>query len=198
LLQAAHKEELARQIVGGNKLGILFVYTFMKIKSQFAVVCASLFLSAYQASKAELPIGSPLKEFNGVSKWLNSPPITLISLKGKVVAVEFYTSACSNCRAAVPHVVKLYDKYKSRGFIVIGIHTPELSFEHKLEYIHQTISELGITYPVGLDDDAKVWKAYNNNYWPNLLLFDRQGKLIYEHAGEGAYEEIDSLVGKSL
>lgn len=85
----------------------------------------------------------------------------------------------------MPHVVQLYDKYKNRGFVVAGVHTPELSIEHRLDYVRRTISELGITYPVAVDDEAKVWTAYQNNYWPNILLFDRQGKLVYEHAGEG-------------
>jgi thiol-disulfide isomerase/thioredoxin len=171
----------------------------MNRKSHLAVVFASLCISlSISASQAELPIGTQLKDFNGASKWLNSPPLTAGSLKGKVVAVEFYTSACSNCRAAVPHVVELYDKYKNRGFVVVGVHTPELSIEHKLDYVRQTIAELGITYPVAVDDDAKVWTAYHNNYWPNILLFDRQGKLVYEHAGEGAYQEIDALVSKLL
>jgi len=173
----------------------------LKLREAIAILTASVMigalLSIWQNASAALPIGTRLREFVGISSWLNSKALSLDSLSGKVVAVDFYTSGCGNCRAAIPHVVKLYEKYKNRGFVVVGIHTPEEDYERNIDYIRKTIKELGISYPVALDDRGSTWAAYQNHWWPDFLLFDRSGKLVLEHPGEGAYEEIDAAV-KSL
>jgi thiol-disulfide isomerase/thioredoxin len=167
-------------------------------RDAIAICAASLAigasLSIWQHAAAALPIGTRLREFVGISSWLNSGAISLDSLSGKVVALDFYTSGCGNCRAAIPHVEKLYEKYKNRGFVVVGIHTPEEDYERNIDYIRKTIKELGITYPIAIDDRGRTWAAYQNQWWPNFLLFDRSGKLVLEHPGEGAYEEIDAVV----
>jgi len=162
----------------------------------FVLLFAALavLINVWQHANAALPIGTSLKEPVGISHWLNSKPISLDALRGKVVAIDFYASGCSNCRAAVPHVVQLYEKYKGRGFVVIGVHTPEGDYERNLDFVRATAKQLGITYPVAVDDSQATWTAYQNQWWPNFLLFDRSGKLVYEHAGEGAYDEIDATV----
>jgi thiol-disulfide isomerase/thioredoxin len=173
-----------------------------ELRGVIAILTVSLatgwLLSVWQNANATLSIGTHLKDFPGISRWLNSGALTSSSLSGKVVAVDFYTSGCGNCRAAIPHVEKLYEKYKARGFVVVGIHTPEEEYERNIDYVRSTIKELGITYPVAIDDHAATWATYQNQWWPNLLLFDRSGKLVFEHAGEGAYQEIDETVKNLL
>jgi thiol-disulfide isomerase/thioredoxin len=162
------------------------------------VLTVSTVLLMPSCGVAALDKGTSLKKFEGISIWINSPPLTLASLKNKVVVIDFYTSGCSNCLAAVPHVVALYRKYHSKGLEVVGVHTPEMEFEHRIPLIKDTARRLGIEYPIAVDNDSETWRAYNNSYWPNLLIFDRDGKLVYEHAGDGAYDEIDRKVASLL
>jgi thiol-disulfide isomerase/thioredoxin len=164
----------------------------------FSLILAFSIFVVHSYADDGLTQGTTLKEFDGIEGWINSSPLTLANLKNKVVIIDFYTSRCSNCLAAVPHVVFLYQKYHSKGLEVIGVHTPELASEHQIEVIKATAKKLGINYPIAIDNDSRTWNAYNNHYWPNLLIFDRQGKLVFQHAGEGAYDEIDRKVSALL
>ncbi len=168
-------------------------------KSLFIALSLALgfFLAPSHADDGQQQVSS-LKEFAGIETWLNSPPRTLADLKNKVVIIDFYTSRCANCLAAVPHVVTLYRKYHAKGLEVIGVHTPELASERQIEVVKATAKKLGIEYPIVIDNDGRTWNAYNNHYWPNLLIFNRQGKLAFHHAGEGAYEQIDNEVSSLL
>ena len=139
-----------------------------------------------------------LAPFTGATEWINSPPLTLDSLRGKVVLVEFWTFACYNCLNALPHVKELYAKYKDRGFVVIGVHTPELAHERVVENVRAEVKRLGITYPVVIDNDFAIWKAYHNEYWPAAYYADATGKLRFYHYGEGRYAEQDQVVAKLL
>jgi thiol-disulfide isomerase/thioredoxin len=170
----------------------------LKLVSAKTIMIAIFALSASTSSPGYGDYSSEkvnqLKEFEGIDVWINSPPISRATLKNKVVIIDFYTSRCSNCRAAVPHVVALYNKYHGRGLEVVGIHTPELDSERQIEVVKATAKKLGIDYPIAVDNDSRIWNAYNNHYWPNLLLFNKEGKLVYQHAGEGAYDELCSKV----
>jgi thiol-disulfide isomerase/thioredoxin len=148
-------------------------------------------LSCFASAPVQLP------GFEGATGWVNGEPVSSSQLRNKVVVVDFYTSQCSNCLAAVPHVAELYKKYKEQGLVVVGVHTPEMESEHALPLVTATIKRLGIEYPVALDNDTEVWKKFHNQYWPNILIYDKSGKLVYSHAGEGEYAEIDAKV-KSL
>src|SRR5271154_4295288 len=108
--------------------------------------------------------GDSVRPFVGISYWINSSPLTITDLKNKVVIVDFYTSQCSNCMAAVPHLVSLYNKYHGRGLIVIGIHTPELASERQRQVVESTARWLGITYPIAVDNENRTWSEYNNHY----------------------------------
>jgi thiol-disulfide isomerase/thioredoxin len=145
-----------------------------------------------------LALGAEIRDLSGTTQWLNSGPIALKDLRGKVVAIDFYTSGCGNCQAAVPHVVQLYNKYHPQGLIVIGVHTPESTYEKELSTVQSVAKSLGITYPIAVDNRTAVWSTYQNQCWPNLLIFNKEGKLAYEHAGEGSYDEIDEVVGGLL
>jgi thiol-disulfide isomerase/thioredoxin len=148
-------------------------------------------LSCFASAPGQLP------GFEGATGWVNGDPVSSSQLQNKVVVVDFYTSQCSNCLAAVPHVAELYKKYREQGLVVVGVHTPEMESEHALPLVSATIKRLGIEYPVALDNDTDIWKKYHNQFWPNLLIYDKSGKLAYSHAGEGEYGEIDAKV-KSL
>ena len=139
-----------------------------------------------------------LPEFQGISEWINSKPVTTKDLLGKVVLVQIWTFACINCQRTLPYVVGWNQKYAAKGLQIIGIHTPEFPFERDSKNIHQAIAKHGITYPVGVDNDFQTWKAFKNEYWPHLFLADRRGIIRYDHIGEGAYDETEAKIRQLL
>ncbi|GAC1647606.1 MAG: hypothetical protein NVS4B3_01910 [Gemmatimonadaceae bacterium] len=139
-----------------------------------------------------------LPGFDGGTEWINSPPLTVAELRGKVVLVDFWTFACYNCLNALPHVKELYAKYKNQGFVVIGVHTPELARERRLDDVRREVKRLGITYPVVVDNDWRIWNAFNNRFWPAAYYADATGRLRFYHFGEGRYDEQDRVVAKLL
>jgi cytochrome c biogenesis protein CcdA/thiol-disulfide isomerase/thioredoxin len=132
--------------------------------------------------------------FTGLSLWLNSNPITLADLKGKVVLVDFWDYTCINCLRTLPHVAQWYQKYHANGFEVIGIHTPEFLFEHDINNVRQAISMYGITYPVALDNNYDTWNAFNNQYWPAEYLIDVNGFVRRTEFGEGQYDQMEKAI----
>jgi thiol-disulfide isomerase/thioredoxin len=139
-----------------------------------------------------------LPEFQGISEWMNSSPITTNDLLGKVVLVQIWTLGCINCQRTLPYVTSWHKKYAAKGLQTIGIHTPEFPFERDSNNIRRAIAKHGITYPVGVDNEFQTWKAYKNEYWPHLFLADRQGILRYDHIGEGAYAETEAKIRQLL
>jgi thiol-disulfide isomerase/thioredoxin len=140
-----------------------------------------------------------LPEFQGISEWLNSAsPVTTKDLLGKVVLVQIWTLGCINCQRTLPYVTSWHKKYADRGLQTIGIHTPEFAFERDSKNIRRAMTKHGITYPVGVDNDFKTWKAYNNEYWPHLFLADHRGIIRYDHIGEGAYDKTEAKIRQLL
>jgi thiol-disulfide isomerase/thioredoxin len=137
-------------------------------------------------------------EFSGISNWFNSKPLSLADLRGKVVLVDFWTYGCVNCVNTLPHVTELYAKYRDKGLVVVGVHTPEFPFERSASNVQAALKRHGITYPVAQDNDSRTWNAYRNQYWPAQYVIDRNGKIVFQHAGEGRYEEIDRTVARLL
>jgi thiol-disulfide isomerase/thioredoxin len=137
-------------------------------------------------------------DFVGLGNWFNSTPLKLADLRGKVVLVNFWTYGCVNCVNMLPHVTKLYAKYRDRGFVVIGIHTPEFPFERSASNVQTALKRHGITYPVAQDNDSQTWNAYRNRYWPAQYIVDQNGKIVFQHDGEGQYEAIDRTVARLL
>ncbi|CAN5407561.1 thioredoxin family protein [soil metagenome] len=137
-------------------------------------------------------------EFTGLGNWFNSSPLTLSGLRGKVVLVNFWTYGCVNCVNTLPHVTQLYSKYKDKGLVIVGVHTPEFPFEHSASNVQAALKRHGITYPVAQDNNSATWNAWHNQYWPAQYIVDRSGHIIYSHAGEGAYEEIDRTIDRLL
>src|SRR5699024_7661715 len=111
----------------------------------------------------------------GISQWLNSPPLTMAELRGKVVLVDFWAYSCINCLRTLPHVTAWYDRYRDDGLVVVGVHTPEFGFGHSSENVQRAIQRFGIHYPVALDNDMATWRAWDNHYWPSKYLIGRDG-----------------------
>lgn len=161
---------------------------------------AALALSAaLSASAIAAPVNpSPAPEFKGISTWLNSAPLTMAGLKGKVVLVDFWTYTCINCIRTLPYVTKWYDTYKDKGLVVVGVHTPEYAFERKTANVKDAIGRFKINYPVAQDNRYDTWSAYNNMYWPAVYLIDKKGRVVYTHFGEGDYAETEGQIRRLL
>jgi thiol-disulfide isomerase/thioredoxin len=137
-------------------------------------------------------------DFAGISNWFNSKPLNIADLRGKVVLVDFWTYGCVNCVNTLPHVTDLYAKYKDKGLVVVGVHTPEFPFERSASNVQAALKRHGITYPVAQDNDSRTWNAYQNQYWPAQYIIDQNGKIVFQHEGEGRYDEIDRTVARLL
>ena len=137
-------------------------------------------------------------ELAGTTDWINSEPLTLASLRGKVVIVDFWTFECYNCVNTLPYVRDLYDKYHSQGLEIIGVHTPEFAVERVPANVQKATKDLGVTWPVVLDPDYKTWSAYNNGYWPAFYFIDAKGHIRYTHIGEGNYDYNEKVVQQLL
>ena len=133
---------------------------------------------------------------NGI--WINSEPLTLRSLHGRVVLIEFWTFACYNCRNTLPSLKKWDAQYRDQGLTIIGVHTPELDFERDIDQLRREVAGLGINYPVVTDQNYSTWKAYGVEAWPTLFLLDKQGRVRWTHVGEGAYDETEQVIKKLL
>lgn len=165
------------------------------------VVGATWLLSSGKAStKDEAGLGgTPYVEIVSPSGFVNTEGITLGELIGKkVVLVEFLTYSCINCQRTFPYVVSWYSKYRDEGLEIIGIHTPEFAFEKNIDNVRKAMQEFGVEYPIVLDNEYATWNAYGNRYWPRKYLVDIQGNVVYDHIGEGAYEETEEKIRELL
>ncbi len=139
--------------------------------------------------------------FTGITAWLNTPgdrPLSVGALRGKVVLVDFWTYSCINCQRTLPHVEAWYKEYAKDGFVVVGVHTPEFSFEHVVSNMRSQAASLGVHYPVAVDDNYGTWNAYDNQYWPADYLVDAKGDVRHVHFGEGDYGGTESLIRQLL
>lgn len=130
--------------------------------------------------------------------WLNSPPLHVANLKGKVVMVEFWTFGCYNCRNVEPYVKQWHRKYADQGLVVIGVHSPEFSHEREVENVQRYLKEHDIHFAVPIDNDFSTWNKYGNRYWPAMYLIDKQGVIRHVRIGEGGYQETERLIQSLL
>jgi thiol-disulfide isomerase/thioredoxin len=145
---------------------------------------------------AALQGGAP--NFVGINNWFNSGPLSMSSLRGKVVLVDFWTYGCINCINTLPHVTQLYAKYRDRGLVVVGVHTPEFPFERSAANVQAALRRHGITYPVAQDNESLTWNAYGNQYWPAQYVVDQNGRIVFHHDGEGQYDQIERTIARLL
>lgn len=140
----------------------------------------------------------PAPELVGIQGWLNSPPQSIEMLRGQVILVEFWTRDCTNCRHALEQTVRWHRRYKDRGLVVIGIHTPETETESDVQGVQDAMREQGITFPVALDNRYDTWDAYGNQYWPAYYLINRDGEVVRKQVGEGDYAASEAAIVELL
>ncbi|WP_454255924.1 cytochrome c biogenesis protein DipZ [Pseudomonas sp. Marseille-Q8238] len=150
------------------------------------------------AAQDSLPVEGNLPSLAGAVQWLNTPPLTNEALKGKVVLVDFWTYSCINCLRSLPYVKAWAEKYRDQGLVVIGVHAPEFAFERDVKNVQKAMRDLGISYPVAIDNDYQIWRAFNNRYWPAHYFADAQGRVRYHHFGEGDYAHSEQVIQQLL
>ncbi|MBI5018690.1 cytochrome c biogenesis protein DipZ [Candidatus Gottesmanbacteria bacterium] len=137
-------------------------------------------------------------EFIPGGEWINSPPLTMKELRGKVVLIDFWTYTCINCIRTLPYLKAWHEKYNDKGLVIVGVHTPEFEFEKEINNVKKAVTDFGLTYPIMQDNDYKTWRAYANRYWPAKYMVDKNGKIRYTHFGEGDYDETETTIQKLL
>jgi len=157
-----------------------------------------MFVAVGPPSGSRLDSEGRAPSLNGVTTWLNSPPLTPNELRGKVVLVDFWTYTCINWLRTLPYIRAWAKKYRDHGLVVIGVHTPEFPFEHDLENVRRAVKEMQVDYPVAVDNDYAVWDEFSNHYWPALYLVDAEGRIRYHQFGEGDYEEAERIIQQLL
>ena len=133
-------------------------------------------------------------ELKNIAAWINSDPLTMAGLKGKVVLVDFWTYSCINCQRTQPYLNAWYEKYRDDGFVIVGVHAPEFAFEKVTKNVQTAVTDAEIKYPVALDNDFATWQAYKNRYWPAKYLIDKDGRVRYTHFGEGDYDKTEETI----
>ena len=156
------------------------------------------FAKAQGARTLRLFTGGNFPSLGGATGWINSPPLTPAALRGKVVLVDFWTYTCVNWRRTLPYVRAWAEKYKDRGLVVIGVHTPEFSFEHDVDNICWASKDMKIEYPVAIDTDYAIWRAFNNEYWPASYFIDAKGHIRHHQFGEGEYRQCEAVIQQLL
>lgn len=154
--------------------------------------------SVSPAALQQLPIEGQLPSLAGATSWLNSAPLTRDALRGKVVVVDFWTYSCINCLRSLPYVKAWYEKFKGHGLVVIGVHAPEFAFEKDLDNVRRAVHDLGIPYPVALDNDYSIWRGFDNQYWPAHYFIDGRGRIRAHHFGEGDYDRSAEIIQQLL
>lgn len=148
--------------------------------------------------KLNLPVERQLPELTGLGPWINSGPLTREQLKGKVVVIDFWTYSCINCLRSIPYVRAWDEAYRDDGLVIIGVHAPEFAFERNPDNVRKAVQDLGIRYPVALDNQYAVWRGLENRYWPAHYFFDAQGRQRFHHFGEGGYGESEMVIRQLL
>lgn len=169
----------------------------------FLIYSTNLTLAATQSSNSritatglihglERPYAAP--ELVGIEAWINSPPLRISELKGKVILIDFWTYSCINCIRTLPYLKDWYAKYHDKGFEIIGVHSPEFEFERHLDNVKNAVKKFGILYPVALDNQFATWQRYHNRYWPAHYLINKNGEVVYQHFGEGEYDTTENNI----
>ncbi|AKJ31849.1 hypothetical protein AAW51_5158 [Caldimonas brevitalea] len=186
-------------------LAVVAVAVAMLAKVDTQVVAAlSRWVSAGAAAAVQpeadgpVPVGAPAPDFAGITHWLNSPPLTMSQLRGRVVLVDFWTYGCVNCVRTLPHVRRWHERYAADGLVVVGVHTPEFGHERPLQNVQAAVQRHGLRYPVAQDNGYATWSAYRNVYWPALYLVDRDGRIVFRHFGEGDEAQVEQRLRQAL
>ncbi|MCY1075783.1 thioredoxin family protein [Archangium lansingense] len=170
--------------------------TFLRVFLIAAIAAVSIVLawSSARADEARLATLTTAPDFSGGGEWINSPLLRMSQLRGKVVLVEFWTYSCINCLRVAPYVSQWHARYADQGLVVVGVHTPEYGYERVGANVREAVRRLDIQHPVVQDNGYRIWNAYGNQYWPALYLIDREGRVVYRHFGEGAYDRTEAQI----
>jgi thiol-disulfide isomerase/thioredoxin len=152
----------------------------------------------HRFSTGQIASQTELASLERANEWLNSPPLAPSALRGKVVLIDFWTYTCINWRRTLPYVRAWAEKYKDQGLVVIGIHAPEFAFEKDINNVRWAVKDMNIDYPIAVDNDHVIWRAFRNQYWPALYFIDVQGRVRHHHFGEGAYEQSEMIIQELL
>jgi cytochrome c biogenesis protein CcdA/thiol-disulfide isomerase/thioredoxin len=195
-------EEWLRRALGATVLVAVFAVAvgadrgvLTRVSQASTTGLESRLLTRFDLQAAQ-SISAPTRmpELSGATGWVNSAPLTRAALKGHVVLIDFWTYSCINCLRTLPYLRAWDERYRDSGLIVLGVHSPEFAFEHSPDNVRRAVSELGIRYPVALDNDFALWRAFDNRYWPAHFLIDAQGRIRAHHFGEGDYDETERML----
>ncbi len=150
------------------------------------------------SAAVQLPVEGPLPSLGGATDWLNSQPLTASGLRGKVVVFDFWTYSCINWLRQLPYVRAWAEKYKNQGLVVIGVHAPEFAFEKDLDKVRRAAKDMRVDYPIAIDSDHAIWRAFKIQYWPALYFVDAKGRIRHHQFGEGNYEESERIIQQLL
>ena len=151
-------------------------------------------LAGRSTDPQRLPAGQPAGPPDGATGWINSPPLGAGDLAGKVVVYDFWTYSCVNCVRTLPHLRAWHDRYARDGVVIVGVHSPEFDFEHARANVEAAVRRLGVTWPVAVDNDKAIWDSFRNSYWPTKYVADREGRIRYNHIGEGGYQATEDVL----
>jgi thiol-disulfide isomerase/thioredoxin len=166
--------------------------------NQFLTSANRLFRARMHPAGVRLPVEGRMPSLEGATEWLNSPPLTAAELRGKVVLVQFWTYTCINWLRTLAYLRAWAEKYQQHGLVVIGVHTPEFDFEHDLDNVRRAVTDLGVDYPVVVDNDYAIWSAFDNHYWPALYFVDAQGQIRHHRFGEGDEQQSEMVLQQLL
>jgi thiol-disulfide isomerase/thioredoxin len=175
-----------RRLLSTTAVGIA---AFAIAGSSFPAVVEQLTSAA-----AGSPVEGELASLSRATGWLNTEPLAASKLRGKVVLIDFWTYTCINWLRTVPYVRAWAEKYRDRGLVVIGVHTPEFPFEHDIDNVRRAVQVMGLSYPIAIDNDNEIWRGFGNHYWPALYFVDAQGRVRHQQFGEGAYDEAERFI----
>src|SRR4026208_2371738 len=147
---------------------------------------------------AKLPIEGKMASLGGATEWLNSQPLAAARLRGNIVLIDFWTYTCINWLRTLPYVRAWAEKYKDQGLVVIGVHSPEFEFEKNVDNVRRAAKDMRVDYPIAVDSSFAIWRAFSNQYWPAHYFIDAQGKIRYQHFGEGEYEQSERNIQRLL
>jgi thiol-disulfide isomerase/thioredoxin len=149
-------------------------------------------------AELQLPIEGELPSLDSATGWLNSEPLTANGLRGRVVLIDFWTYTCIDWLRTLPYVRAWAEKYKEKGLAVVGVHTPEFPFEQDIENVRRAVKDMRVAYPVAVDSNYAIWRAFKNQYWPALYFIDARGRIRHHHFGEGQYEQSERIIKQLL
>lgn len=181
-----------------NRQGMRKILQFLGVLAIVALACAMVTKGFPRGEKGVLNNYGLAPSLVGIDRWFNSEAIGPEATRGKAVLLEFWSYGCINCIHTLPHLNEWYDKYSSRGLLIVGVHTPEFDSEREASHLEKAIHRYNIKYPVAQDNERSTWNALGNEFWPTAYLINKKGIIVLKHVGEGDYEEIEKAIGKVL